>query len=192
MNQPLNSNVSSEEELLILVNAQDESTGFLSKAECHDGAGVLHRAFSLFLFNKNGELLLQQRSAEKRLWPLFWSNSCCSHPRKGESLELAAQRRLSEELNAAAELEFVYKFSYQAEFGSVGSENEMCSVFFGRLDSNVIANDSEIAATRFISAQDLSAELAKNPQSFTPWLRMEWQHLNEVFADSIARFTARD
>ena len=91
--------VSSEREQLILVDRDDREVGFMSKADAHDGAGVLHRAFSLFLFNDRGELLLQQRAPGKRLWGGYWSNSCCSHPRRGESLELATMRRLRDELN---------------------------------------------------------------------------------------------
>ena len=91
--------VSSEAEELILVDSDDNETGFLSKAECHDGQGQRHRAFSLFLFNEDGELLLQQRAASKRLWPGYWSNTCCSHPRRGETLEVATRRRLRDELN---------------------------------------------------------------------------------------------
>ena len=102
--------VSSEREELILVDADDNETGYGTKADCHDGKGVLHRAFSLFLFNKAGELLLQQRSSQKRLWPGFWSNSCCSHPRRGETVLVATQRRLHDELNISAELEHVYRF----------------------------------------------------------------------------------
>ena len=75
--------VSDEDESLVLVDEDDREVGFLSKAVCHDGDGMLHRAFSLFVFNRRGELLLQRRSANKRLWPLYWSNSCCSHPRRG-------------------------------------------------------------------------------------------------------------
>ena len=86
--------VSSEAEELILVDENDVDIGFLSKAECHDGAGQLHRAFSVFLFNDAGELLIQQRSRLKRLWPGYWSNTCCSHPRRGESMDIATQRRL--------------------------------------------------------------------------------------------------
>ena len=89
--------VSSEAEELILVDGEDNETGYLSKAACHDGDGVLHRAFSLFLFDSAGRLLLQQRAATKRLWPGFWSNSCCSHPRRGESMEVATSRRLRDE-----------------------------------------------------------------------------------------------
>jgi isopentenyl-diphosphate delta-isomerase len=152
--------VSSEAEELILVNTDDRETGHLSKAGCHDGEGVLHRAFSIFLFNDAGELLLQQRATSKRLWPGFWSNSCCSHPRRGESMEVATQRRLGDELNARAALEYAYKFRYQARFGDLGSEHELCHVFLGRLQSTVKANDEEIAAIRFVCAEDLDAELA--------------------------------
>ena len=91
--QDTHSIVSSEAEELILVDPDDNETGYLSKAECHDGQGILHRAFSLFLFNADGELLLQQRGATKRLWPEFWSNSICSHPRRGESMQVATRRR---------------------------------------------------------------------------------------------------
>ena len=91
--------VSSESEALILVDENDREIGFSSKDSCHDGPGILHRAFSLFIFNTAGELLLQQRSAGKRLWPLYWSNSCCSHPRAGETMELAVNRRLQQELH---------------------------------------------------------------------------------------------
>ena len=92
--------VSSESEQLILVDRDDNEIGYVSKADAHDGAGMLHRAFSLFLFNDAGELLLQQRAPEKRLWGGYWSNSCCSHPRRGESLDIATSRRLLDELNS--------------------------------------------------------------------------------------------
>ena len=84
--------VSSDAEELILVDEDDTEIGFLAKAKCHDGTGILHRAFSLFLFNEAGELLLQRRSESKRLWPGYWSNTCCSHPRKGESMTIATRR----------------------------------------------------------------------------------------------------
>lgn len=169
--------VSSEAEELILVDADDNETGLLSKADCHDGDGVLHRAFSLFLFNEQGELLLQQRSASKRLWPGYWSNTICSHPRAGESMEIATQRRLLDELNIEAEIEFVYKFAYQASFGDAGSENELCHVYLGRAPSDIHPNESEISAVRFISAADLEREFAETPEALTPWFKMEWREL---------------
>lgn len=180
--------VSSESEELILVDDQDNEIGFRSKADCHDGRGILHRAFSLFLFNEAGELLLQQRGKEKRLWPGFWSNSCCSHPRRGESLQIATMRRLSDELNIEAELEFVYHFSYQAQFSEAGSENELCHVFLGKVVGELHPNDSEIESIRFIPADDLTSELTEHPQRFTPWFKQEWRELRENYAEQLARY----
>ena len=127
--------VSSEGEELILVDRADNEIGFISKADAHDGAGVLHRAFSLFLFNDAGELLLQQRAPGKRLWGGYWSNSCCSHPRWGEDIDAAAHRRLGEELGIRATLRPLFKFQYQAHFGERGSEHELCTVYVGSADS---------------------------------------------------------
>ncbi len=187
MNEP-NRIVSSEAEELILVDTDDNETGFLSKADCHDGDGVLHRAFSLFLFNDGGELLLQQRSESKRLWPGFWSNSICSHPRRGESMAVATRRRLLDELNIEAELEFVYKFDYQASFGEGGSENELCHVYLGRAPVDIRPNESEISAIRFIAPAELDREFAEKPESLTPWFRMEWQALSTVHRDMLSNY----
>ena len=182
--------VSSESEELILVDTDDNEIGHLSKAECHDGDGVLHRAFSLFLFNDDGELLLQQRSPSKRLWPGFWSNSICSHPRRGESMEVATRRRLLDELNIETDLEFVYKFDYQADFGEAGAENELCHVFLGRAPVQIHPNDSEISAVRFISAAALDREFRDSPDTLTPWFRLEWQELQKNHSKSLANFAA--
>lgn len=180
--------VSSECEELILVDKDDRETGTLSKALCHDGDGILHRAFSVFLFDRRGALLLQQRSGGKRLWPLYWSNSCCSHPRKGESMNEATGRRLLQELNVRAELEYVYKFSYQARYQDLGSEHELCSVYLGRTDDDVRANESEIQAVRYVAPADLEYELTESPEHFTPWFRMEWQELRDKYADQLDKY----
>jgi len=182
--------VSSESENLILVDASDVEIGSMSKSRCHDGEGVLHRAFSLFIFNSKGELLLQQRSANKRLWPLFWSNSCCSHPRTGETMGEAIGRRLDEELGITTKLEFVYKFSYQARFGDLGAERELCSVFLGRSDQTIQANQNEIAASRFISVDELIAEFGQPEDQFTPWFRQEWEQLAGEFSAQLEKFTS--
>jgi len=181
--------VSSENEELILVDEDDNELGFLSKEQCHNGNGTLHRAFSVFIFNEDGDLLLQKRSAEKRLWPLYWSNSCCSHPRKGESMELATHRRLAEELGIEAGLEFVYKFSYQAQFGGRGSENELCSVYLGKTDQSYTANRNEIVHARYVSREQLERELESNPDEFTPWFKMEWETLCGEYAAKLADFS---
>jgi len=177
--------VSSESEELILVDEDDNELGFLSKARCHDGPGVLHRAFSLFLFDDNGELLLQQRGESKRLWPGFWSNSCCSHPRRGESMEIATMRRLRDELNIETSLEHVYRFCYTAEFSEAGSENELCHVYLGKVTGDIQANDSEISGIRFVSPAVLDEELSRHPQRFTPWFKQEWRALVDNHAERL-------
>jgi isopentenyl-diphosphate delta-isomerase len=182
--------VSSESEDLILVDADDNETGFLPKAQAHNGQGTLHRAFSVFLFNEEGALLLQQRGTTKRLWPGYWSNSCCSHPRRGESMQTATRRRLRDELNVDAELNYVYKFSYQAEFGELGSEHELCHVYLGSISGDVQANDHEIESVRFVSVADLETEIAATPDQFTPWFLMEWQTLRQNYGEKLRRYVA--
>lgn len=169
--------VSFDDEPLILVDEQDHEIGFLDKASAHEGQGVLHRAFSLFVFNSQGELLLQQRAPGKRLWPGFWSNTCCSHPRRGETLDNAIHRRLDEELGLQSPLEFLFKFEYQAQFEAAGSEHELCWVYAGRTDAAPTVNVNEISALRFVSPDALDAEIAAQPQTFTPWFKIEWQRL---------------
>ena len=168
----------SDSDSLILVDEADREVGHLDKASCHDGQGVLHRAFSLLIFNDAGELLLQQRSAGKRLWPLYWSNSCCSHPRRAETMETAIHRRLYEELGLRCPLQFLFKFQYQAQFDAAGAEQELCSVFVGRTSDPVRVDPGEIVAWRWISPDALQAELAGNQADrFTPWFIMEWERI---------------
>ena len=180
--------VSSEAEELILVDADDRPIGQSSKAAAHDGDGVLHRAFSVFLFNAAGELLIQQRSPQKRLWPGFWSNTCCSHPRVGETMDVATQRRLDDELNLEADLDFVYRFAYQARYDEQGSEHELCHVFLGRFDGHVNYNRSEISAVRFVPADAVASELERSPDAYTPWFKMEWEALRSEHAAKLARY----
>jgi isopentenyl-diphosphate Delta-isomerase len=163
-----------DSEALILVDEADREVGYLSKVKCHDGQGVLHRAFSLLIFNDAGELLLQQRAPSKRLWPRYWSNSCCSHPRRAESMETAIHRRLYEELGLRCPLQFLFKFQYQAQFEAAGSEQELCSVFIGRSGDPVRTDPREIMAWRWILPEALQAELAAEADKFTPWFKMEW------------------
>jgi len=166
-----------EAESLILVDEADRELGYLSKARCHEGRGVLHRAFSLLIFNDGGELLLQRRSAAKPLWPHYWSNSCCSHPRRAESMEAATRRRLYEELGLECPLHFLFKFQYQAQFDDVGAEHELCSVFIGRSSGAVRIDHNEIAEWRWVSPDTLAQEMRDAGARFTPWFTMEWERI---------------
>ena len=184
--------VSSDREELILVDDQDREIGARSKADCHSGRGILHRAFSIFVFNANNELLLQKRSAGKLLWPNYWSNTCCSHPRRGESMDEAVERRLQQELGFTCPLEFLYKFKYQAQYGSTGAEHEYCWVYYGKYDGPVDANVSEIAAWRHIGVDALDGELSAVPETFTPWFKMEWVHIRANYLDGMLACTGTD
>ncbi|MEJ2582610.1 MAG: isopentenyl-diphosphate Delta-isomerase [Acidobacteriota bacterium] len=177
--------VSSEDEELILVDESDRVIGHLPKGACHDGVGVLHRAFSIFIFNLAGELLLQRRSSEKRLWPLFWSNSCCSHPRFGETMDVAVERRLQQELGIKSEPEYLYTFEYQASYEDLGSEHEMCRVYAGLSDEQPRPHPNEIADHRWIDPAKLDDELRSDPTSFTPWFQLEWPRVRETYRSAL-------
>lgn len=166
--------IHADDETLVLVDRNDREIGFLDKVSAHNGHGVLHRAFSLFIFNSRGELLLQQRAQGKRLWSGYWSNTCCSHPRRGETMEVAIARRLNEELGMQSKLQFLFKFEYQAQFDAEGAEHELCWVYAGRSDAVPVVNHDEVAAVRYISAEALDAEMRAQPEMFTPWFKIEW------------------
>lgn len=177
--------VSDASEALILVDDQDREIGSEAKRVCHQGTGILHRAFSIFVFNSDNQLLLQQRSDSKPLWPLYWSNTCCSHPRLGETMDIAVSRRLQQELGFECDLHYLYKFMYQAQFGEIGAEREFCWVYFGYYDGKVDPNVSEIANWRFIDIKSLNEELASDEDRFTPWFQLEWSHIQEHYLDDI-------
>jgi isopentenyl-diphosphate delta-isomerase len=160
------------EDLLILVDSEDNVLGYEEKEACHDGGGKLHRAFSIFIYNSNGEMLIHKRAPGKMLWGGFWTNSCCSHPRKGEEYLEAAHRRLVEELGFDTELKPLFKFQYQAKFDESGSENELDQVFVGTYDGAVKPNPDEIAEYKFILPQDLLKDIEENPDKYTPWFKL--------------------
>jgi isopentenyl-diphosphate delta-isomerase len=175
--QPDNRVVSSDDEQLILVDRDDREVGFLAKADAHAGRGTLHRAFSLFVFNSAGELLVQRRAQGKRLWPGYWSNTCCSHPRRGENMDSAIRRRLLEEFGLMAELEFLFKFQYQMQYDAQGAEHELCWVYAGRSAERPLENVNEIAAWRYVTPQALQAEITCAPETFTPWFKLAWARI---------------
>jgi isopentenyl-diphosphate delta-isomerase len=169
--------VSFDDEPLVLVNEADDQIGVATKQRCHDGEGLLHRAFSVFLFSREGDVLLQQRSAQKRLWPRVWSNACCSHPRQGETLSGAVHRRLSEELALEAPVRFLFKFRYHARYDAGGAEHELCHVYAGLLTGRPVVNANEVAATTMMAPDALDRALAARPELYTPWLKLEWARI---------------
>ena len=171
--------VSFDDEPLIVVDNKNQVVDFRSKLDCHLGEGILHRAFSVFLFDDQGRLLLQKRSSSKPLWPLFWSNSCCSHPRQGEAEAEAATRRIGEELGVSSRLRSLFTFRYHARFLDRGSEHEMCEVFVGRAEGEVRSNVNEIAKWKWIGIADFEQDLQQRPARYTPWLHLEWDRIRK-------------
>lgn len=185
--------VSFAEEPLILVNTRDESCGFDSKFNVHAGGGKLHRAFSVFLFRDPAHVLLHRRSAEKPLWPGYWTNSCCSHPRRGECNSVATARRLEQELGVSSQLRYLYRFQYHANYADLGSEHELCSVYIGKLEDeeDLQVNRSEISEWGWFHVETVDDWLVAAPESLTPWFKMEWQQLRSLYLPAIeALFTA--
>jgi len=170
-------------DVLILVDENDAVIGHADKEICHDGDGILHRAFSVFLFDSAGRMLIQRRAPGKRLWPGFWSNACCSHPRQGEALVEAAQRRLREELGLSrtVPLTHLFHFTYQARFGEAGSEHELCHVFIGSAEpAEITADPEEVDGTHWHPLAALDDALESEPDRFTPWFKMEWARIRRM------------
>lgn len=155
-------------EFLILVDENDTELGQMEKLEAHQ-KGLLHRAFSILIFNSNQEILLQQRAASKYHSPLLWTNTCCSHPRPKETIDVAAKRRLKEEMNLEVPLKNVFSFRYRAELDKNLIEHELDHVLFGFSDENPILNPEEAADFRWISLSDLKLEIQQNKSNFTQW-----------------------
>ncbi|TWP29967.1 isopentenyl-diphosphate Delta-isomerase [Apibacter muscae] len=158
-------------EHVILVNNRDEVIGEMEKQEAHI-QGVLHRAFSVFIFNSNQELLLQQRASTKYHSPLKWTNTCCSHPRKGESYLKAAHRRLHEELNFDCDLYEKFYFIYKADVGDGLIEHEFDRVFIGEYSGKINFNRNEVASVKWMSLLDLKNDLKLNPNHYTEWFKI--------------------
>ena len=165
-------------EHVVLVNERDEAIGTMEKMEAHR-LGKLHRAFSIFLFDGEGRVPLQQRALEKYHSPGLWSNACCRHPRPGEDVLTAAYRRLKEELGIAARLEERFAFTYHARFANDLQEHEFDHVLFGSFVGKVKPDRTEVKAVRWLSTRDLSAEIVATPNVFTPWLKLCWPQVIE-------------
>jgi isopentenyl-diphosphate Delta-isomerase len=158
------------EEQLILVDERNRATGFGGKTAVHR-AGLLHRAFSIFIVDDRGRIVLQQRSRVKYHSGGLWANSCCGHPRRGERTASAARRRLGEELGLASDLSFGFFARYQADLGNGMHENEFVYVYFGRLLSEPKPDPSEVADVVQLSFDDIRRRIAREPDAFTFWFK---------------------
>ena len=171
-------------EYVILVNQQDEQIGTQEKLQAHQ-LGNLHRAFSIFIFNTKGEMLLQQRALSKYHTGGLWTNTCCSHPRPGEIVEDAAHRRLQEEMGFDCKLEKAFSFIYQIKFDKDGLyEHEYDHVFIGTYDDQPQINPEEVHAFRWISMDDLAQEIKDHPQQFTYWFLVALEKLIPYLKES--------
>lgn len=165
------------EEYITLVDENDNVVGAAEKIGAHRNA-MLHRAFSIFIFNSRGELLIQQRSEKKYHSPGMWANTCCGHPRPGETLEGAAHRRLREEMGFDAPLAKAFSFIYKCEFENGLTENEYDYVLIGKWDGEPKKNPDEAADYKWISKDTLEEDIKKNPDKYTLWFKIAWEKLN--------------
>ncbi|MEN8788805.1 MAG: isopentenyl-diphosphate Delta-isomerase [Flavobacteriaceae bacterium] len=160
-----------KEELVILVNEQDEVLGTMPKMEAHEKA-VLHRAFSVFVLNDNGEIMLQQRAADKYHSPLLWTNTCCSHQRVGETNIKAGTRRLKEEMGFTTKLKELFSFVYKAPFDNGLTEHELDHVMVGFYNNPPMLNPDEVADWKWAKPADIKNDIQINPGQYTAWFKI--------------------
>lgn len=176
-----------DEQLVILVDANDHQTGVAEKMDAHR-KGLLHRAFSVFIRNSQGQILLQQRAFSKYHSGGLWTNACCSHPRPGENLIDAAHRRIQEEMGFDCDLKHVYNFTYRVKLDNELTEHELDHVLVGVYDGPVKPSPEEVYDYRYVDIDVLESELSKNPESFTSWFRITYSDARK-YLNSIANKT---
>lgn len=155
----------------MLVDEQDREVGTMEKMEAHR-KGVLHRAFSILVYNSNGELLIQKRAAGKYHSAGLWTNACCSHPRPDEPMSQATARRLSEEMGIIAQPEFDFKFLYRVDLDNELIEHELDHVFTAVSDQVPKANLAEVQDWKYVAISELLIDVSKNPGAYTAWFRL--------------------
>tara|TARA_R110002072_G_scaffold127575_5_gene264997 strand:+ start:818 stop:1336 length:519 start_codon:yes stop_codon:yes gene_type:complete len=169
------------EEKVILVDEQDNQLGLMPKMEAHEKA-VLHRAFSVFIFNENRELMLQQRAAHKYHSPLLWTNTCCSHQRDGESNIEAGKRRLDEEMGFSTDLKEVFSFVYKAPFDNGLTEHELDHVMVGDYNGEPKINPEEVESYKWMTMDAVKNDIETNPDDYTAWFKI-------IFKESYSKLT---
>lgn len=170
------------EEKVILVNEQDEPIGLMNKLEAHEKA-VLHRAFSVFVLNKNNEIMLQQRALHKYHSPLLWTNTCCSHQREGETNVQAGQRRLFEEMGFKTELKELFYFIYKAPFDNGLTEHELDHVMIGYYDQEPQINHEEVESWKWMKIEEVKNDILQNPNLYTVWFKIIFDEFYHYLED---------
>jgi isopentenyl-diphosphate delta-isomerase len=166
------------EEKVILVDENDHAIGEMEKMEAHEKA-VLHRAFSIFIFNDKGEMMLQQRAFSKYHSPGLWTNTCCSHPRPGETLDDATNRRIVEEMGFTCQMDKAFSFIYYAPFDHGLTEHELDHVFIGKYNESPVINTDEVASWKWIEIPELLEDVKNNPENYTVWFKIALEKLRE-------------
>lgn len=177
-------------EYLILVDENDHQLGKAEKLEVHQ-SGLLHRAFSVFIFNSKSELLLQQRADEKYHSAGLWTNTCCSHPRFGEETAQAINRRLQEEMGMSCETEFAFSFMYKFTFSNGLTEHEYDHVYFGISDVLPVPKKQEVKAWKYMSLPDLETDIQLHPKRYTEWMKMCLPELKNKVVIPLLKYSLR-
>ena len=159
------------EEKVILVNEKDEQIGLMPKMEAHEKA-LLHRAFSVFVFNEKNELMIQQRAHEKYHSPGLWTNTCCSHQREGESNIDAGKRRLQEEMGFSTDLKDTISFIYKAPFDNGLTEHEFDHILVGKFEGEPDLNPAEVSDWKWMALEELRDDMTQNPGRYTEWFKI--------------------
>lgn len=172
-------NLSGEQknQLLIVTDKKGQPIGKATRDECHKGEGKTHLAFLAFVVDREGKIILARRSKKKSLWGGFWDASVVSHILPNETSEIAAKRRGREELGIDIEFKIVGSFYYHAKFNE-NAENEYCYILIGKTNKNVIPNPIEIEEIRKISIKELSDDIKKRPEIYTPWIKLSLGKIN--------------
>jgi isopentenyl-diphosphate delta-isomerase len=163
---------------IILVNGQDEPVGVMEKMQVHR-EGLLHRAFSVFIFDRSGRMLLQQRADKKYHGARLWTNACCSHPYPGEDVAAAAQRRLMEEMGFQTPLTRIFEFVYRAEVENGLTEHEYDHVFAGVYEGEIHPNEDEVKDHAYREMKEIREELERSPHLFTTWFRIAFPRVED-------------
>jgi isopentenyl-diphosphate Delta-isomerase len=171
------------EQEVILVNEQDEAIGTMNKMEAHE-KGLLHRAFSVFIFDSKGRMLLQQRAAEKYHGAHLWTNACCSHPFPGEDVYKAAERRLREELGFAAPLHELFSFTYKAEVENNLVEHEFDHVFAGKYDGSIQPHPQEVSDFVYEEMSEIKKQIETEPLRFTSWFKIAFPRIEKWWKEN--------